>query len=101
MDVNALADEIHGRFNRLTSVASVEWRKIFANAMGTFYSKGYTKKISKGFYSPVEDDQAPVPKRFRFEGDDEASEDGEINEESHGSVSDHLEAAPESVVEQG
>jgi len=101
MDVNALADEIHGRFNRLTFISSVEWRKIFANAMGTFYSKGYTKKISKGFYSPVEDDQAPVPKRFRFDGNDEASEDGEINEESQGSEGDHLEAAPESVVEQG
>ncbi|MNG26993.1 hypothetical protein D3C84_1120520 [compost metagenome] len=69
--------------------------------MGTFYSKSYTKKISKGFYSPVEDDQAPVPIRFRFNGNDEASEDGEINEESQGSEGDHLEAAPESVVEQG
>ncbi|WP_259740167.1 NERD domain-containing protein [Pseudomonas brassicacearum] len=81
MDVNALADEIYGRFNGLTSISSTEWRKIFANAMGSFYSKGYMKKISKGFYSPVEDDQAPLPKRYRSDGNEEASEDGGLEED--------------------
>ncbi len=59
MEANALADELYDRFNELKSISSAEWRKFFASAMGTFYSKGYMTKISKGFYSPVEDDHAP------------------------------------------
>ncbi|AYL81055.1 ATP-dependent RecD-like DNA helicase [Pseudomonas syringae pv. actinidiae] len=107
MDINALADEIYGRFNVLTSISSAEWRKIFANAAGTFYSKGYIKKISKGFYSPVEDDQAPVPKRYRPDGNEEAREDSDIQEgdliniASKESEGDHSEAAPESILGQG
>ena len=105
MNVNALADEIYDRFNGLKSISSAEWRKVFANAMGTFYSKGYMKKISKGVYSPVEDDQAPVPKRFRLDGNDETNEDGNleedalINVEILGSRGDHPEAVPECVDE--
>ena len=56
MEVNALADELYDRFNELKSITSSDWRRFFASAMGTFYSKGYMTKISKGFYIPVEDD---------------------------------------------
>ncbi|MCQ9390190.1 NERD domain-containing protein [Pseudomonas viridiflava] len=99
MDVNALADEIYGRFNKLQSISSAEWRKFFASAMSTFYSKGYMIKISKGFYSPVEDDQAPVPQRNRFGGNKATGDDG-IDEDGVSVVSPHHELAPERIVEE-
>lgn len=91
MEANALADEIYGRFKGLGYISSIEWRKIFANAMGTFYSKGYMTKIDKGFYIPAEDDQAPAPKRYTFD------EDGDTDEDTDG---DDLEAPPESAPEE-
>ncbi|MGV8842700.1 MAG: NERD domain-containing protein [Pseudomonas sp.] len=95
MDVNGLADEIYDRFKGLAYISSVEWRKIFANAMGTFYSKGYMTKIDKGYYSPAEDDQAPVPKRYTFD------EDGDTDEDfPEGDKGDDLEAPPESATEE-
>ncbi|MGF6153823.1 NERD domain-containing protein [Pseudomonas fluorescens] len=99
MEANALADEIYGRFNGLKSISSADWRKFFASAMGTFYSKGYMKKISKGFYSPVEDDQAPVPWRNQSDGSNKATGGDGIDEDGGGN--NHLEAAPGSIVELG
>ncbi len=61
MSVNSLADEIHERYAFLKKIDPSEWRKIFANAMGQFFSKGYLSKSGKGQYRPVEDDLAPVP----------------------------------------
>lgn len=95
MEANALADEIYGRFKGLGYISLVEWRKIFANAMGTFYSKGYMKKINKGFYSPTEDDQAPVPKSYRFDEGDDTGEYSRKNGEN-----DDLEATPSTAVEE-
>lgn len=104
MDVNFLADEIYGRFNGLASISSTDWRKIFANAIGTLYAKGYMRKISKGFYSPMEDEQTPVPRRYRSDGYEATSEgedlaaDDLINVEIEDSEDDHLEAIPECTV---
>ncbi|WP_116827613.1 nuclease-related domain-containing DEAD/DEAH box helicase [Pseudomonas syringae] len=63
MSVSGLADEIYNRFRSLGHLTLLEWRKIFANAMGTFYQKGYVTKAGKGMYRPVEDSEAPVPRR--------------------------------------
>jgi|GEM_PF-701626 len=87
MQMNVLADEIYGRFNQLGIKTALEWRSIFANAMSTFFQKGYITKVEKGLYAPVEDDKAPVPKRYRFDDDEMAdmvggdSEDGELSRE--------------------
>lgn len=53
------------------------------------------KKINKGFYSPTEDDQAPVPKSYRFDEGDESGEYSRDNGES-----DDLEATPDTAVEE-
>ena len=75
MSVNVLADEIYGRYALLQKIDSFEWRKIFANAMSQFYSKGYVTKAGKGIYHPVEDDLAPVPwhlaQKAQVDADDE------------------------------
>lgn len=63
MSVSSLADEIYRRFKSLDHITFLEWRKIFANAMGTFYQKGYVTKAGKGLYRPVEDAEAPIPER--------------------------------------
>jgi len=99
MEANALADELYVRFNGLKSVSSTEWRKFFANAMGTFYSKGYMKKISKGFYSPVEDDEAPVPWSNQSDGSDTAT--GGKGDDEDGTCSNQPEPDTLSVVEGG
>ncbi|WP_137279344.1 nuclease-related domain-containing DEAD/DEAH box helicase [Pseudomonas rhizoryzae] len=63
MQANALADEIYSRFKALNQISLMEWRKIFSNAMGTFYSKGYIQKINKGLYCPTEDDGVSTLRR--------------------------------------
>jgi len=61
ISVNDLADEIYERYSAFEGTLSLlEWRKVFANAMGTLFSKGYLDKVGKGLYKAVEDDRAPV-----------------------------------------
>ena len=66
MSVNTLADEIYGRFSAFEPLlTNLEWRGIFANAMGTFFSKGYLSKAGKkGLYKAVEDDRVPVSRHL-------------------------------------
>jgi hypothetical protein len=74
MFVNALADEIYGRFKSLEIITPIEWRKVFSNAFATFYQKGYLIKAGKGVYRPVEDNFAPVPKRPIYAVSDDEEE---------------------------
>ena len=76
MQMDALADEIYSRFNQLDIKTALEWRSIFANAMSTFFQKGYITKVEKGLYAPVEDDKTPVPKRYRFDDDEMIDPEG-------------------------
>src|SRR5450830_162816 len=74
MEVNLLADEIYDRFESLWLIKRAEWRSSFANAMGQFFNKGYLVKIQKGFYTPAEDDVAPVPWHLLQKGPSPESE---------------------------
>lgn len=66
MPVNKLADEIYNRFKLLEKISLTEWRAIFANAFGTFKQKGFVTRVGKGLYIPVEDQDAPAPKRASY-----------------------------------
>lgn len=66
MPINELADEIYNRFKLLERISSIEWRAIFANAFGTFKQKGFVVRVGKGQYIPVEDRDAPIPKRASY-----------------------------------
>lgn len=74
MEINLLADEIYDRFESLWLIKRAEWRSSFANAMGQFFNKGYLVKIQKGFYTPAEDDVAPVPWHLLQKGPSPESE---------------------------
>lgn len=70
MLVKDLADEIYERFSSLRKILSkFDWRQTFANAMGTFFFKGYLNKVEKGFYKAVEDDFAPIAKKDNQKND--------------------------------
>lgn len=64
MSVDVLADEIYYRYTELEQISSAEWRSIVASAFATFKQKGYVVRIGKKLYQPVEDVDAPVPKRY-------------------------------------
>lgn len=64
MSVDVLADEIYYRYRVLEQISPAEWRSIVASAFATFKQKGYVVRIGKKLYQPVEDDDAPVPKRY-------------------------------------
>jgi hypothetical protein len=55
MEVHEIAEEIYNRYESLSAISLKSWKSIFANAMGTLYSKQYTVKVGKGAYWPVED----------------------------------------------
>lgn len=60
MAVHEIAEEIYNRYESLSDISLKSWQSIFANAMGTLYSKQYTIKVDKGVYCPVEDETAPA-----------------------------------------
>jgi hypothetical protein len=64
MSVDVLADEIYYRYRELEQISLAEWRSIVASAFATFKQKGYVVRIGKKLYQPVEDVDAPVPKRY-------------------------------------
>lgn len=64
MSVDVLADEIYHRYRELEQISSAEWRSIVASAFATFKQKGYVVRIGKKLYQPVEDVDAPIPKRY-------------------------------------
>lgn len=64
MSVDAIADEIYHRYKELEQITVAEWRSIVASAFATFKQKGYVERVAKKTYLPVEDDQAPTPKRY-------------------------------------
>lgn len=55
MAVHEIATAIYDRYESLSEISLKTWQSVFANAMGTIYSKQYTIKIDKGVYIPVED----------------------------------------------
>lgn len=64
LSVDAVADEIYHRYNELAQITVAEWRSIVASAFATFKQKGYIDRVAKKTYRPVEDDKAPIPKRY-------------------------------------
>jgi len=64
MLVDEIADEIYHRYNELGQITVAEWRSIVASAFATFKQKGYVDRVAKKTYRPVEDDKAPIPKRY-------------------------------------
>ncbi|MFH6565609.1 hypothetical protein [Pseudomonas kulmbachensis] len=64
MSVDVLADEIYYRYRELGQISPAEWRSIVASAFATFKQKGYVVRVGKKLYQPVEDVDAPVPKRY-------------------------------------
>lgn len=55
MAVHEVAEAIYNRYESLSEIPLKSWQRIFANAMGTLYTKQYTIKVDKGVYIPVED----------------------------------------------
>lgn len=67
MLVDAIADEIYYRYKELEQITVAEWRSIVASAFATFKQKGYVEWIAKKTYRPVEDSEAPIPKRYNVD----------------------------------
>lgn len=67
LSVDAIADEIYERYQSLKNVTAAEWRSNVAMAFATIKEKGYAVRVGKKLYRPVEDADAPPPKRFNYD----------------------------------
>ncbi|GLO05806.1 hypothetical protein PPUJ13061_57100 [Pseudomonas putida] len=65
--MDAIADEIYERYQSLKNVTAAEWRSNVAMAFATIKEKGYAVRVGKKLYRPVEDADAPPPKRFNYD----------------------------------
>ncbi|MGV2836821.1 nuclease, partial [Pseudomonas shirazensis] len=67
LSVDAIADQIYERYQSLKNVTPAEWRSKVAMAFATIKEKGFAVRVGKKLYRPVEDADAPPPKRFNYD----------------------------------